>query len=127
MVYFASDATDQGFLDAITQAIHDTTNNPSVISISWGGPESAATGSFQTQFNDALKAASLLGITVCIASGDNGAADVGPNEWDGKAHCDFPASSPYALACGGTRLTGSGNTITPGNRLEPGGRRHPER
>jgi kumamolisin len=112
VVYFASDATDQGFLDAITQAVHDTTHNPSVISISWGGQETAATDSFQQQFNDALKAASLLGITVCVASGDNGAADVGPNEWDGKAHCDFPASSPYALACGGTRLTASGTSIS---------------
>ena len=35
-VYFSPN-TDAGFLDAITTAIHDTTNNPSVISISWGG------------------------------------------------------------------------------------------
>ena len=39
VVYFAPN-TDAGFLDAITAAIHDTTNKPSVISISWGGPES---------------------------------------------------------------------------------------
>ena len=80
-VYFTPDASDQSFLDAITQAVHDTTNNPSVISISWGGPETSATDSFQQQFNEALQAASMLGITVCIASGDNGAADSGPNEW----------------------------------------------
>ncbi len=35
-VYFGPN-TDAGFLDAITTAIHDTTHNPSVISISWGG------------------------------------------------------------------------------------------
>lgn len=34
-VYFAPN-TDQGFLDALTMAIHDTVNKPSVISISWG-------------------------------------------------------------------------------------------
>ncbi len=39
VVYFAPN-TDAGFLDAIASAIHDTTNKPSVISISWGGPES---------------------------------------------------------------------------------------
>jgi len=39
VVYFAPN-TDAGFLDAIAAAIHDTTNKPSVISISWGGPES---------------------------------------------------------------------------------------
>src|SRR5260221_427611 len=37
-VYFAPN-TDQGFIDAITTAVHDTTNCPSVISISWGAPE----------------------------------------------------------------------------------------
>src|SRR5271167_3030143 len=42
VVYFAPN-TDAGFLDAITAAIHDTTNKPSVISISWGGPESSWT------------------------------------------------------------------------------------
>ena len=35
-VYFAPN-TDQGFIDAITTAVHDTANKPSVISISWGG------------------------------------------------------------------------------------------
>ncbi|HUB78126.1 MAG TPA: protease pro-enzyme activation domain-containing protein, partial [Bryobacteraceae bacterium] len=42
VVYFAPN-TDQGFHDAITTAVHDTTNNPSVISISWGGPEDSWT------------------------------------------------------------------------------------
>ena len=37
-VYFAPN-TDRGFLDAITKAVHDTTHNPSVISISWGSAE----------------------------------------------------------------------------------------
>ena len=40
VVYFTPN-TDQGFLDAITQALNDTVNKPSVISISWGGPERA--------------------------------------------------------------------------------------
>jgi len=30
----------------------------------------------------------------------------------GKAHVDFPASSPYVLACGGTHSVGSGGSIT---------------
>ena len=105
VVYFAPNSrTSKGFLDAITKAVHDTTNNPSVISISWGGPEEIPNSSFQTQFDEVLQAAALLGITVCVAAGDNGAADMGPNVWDGKAHVDFPSASPFALACGGTRL-----------------------
>jgi kumamolisin len=111
VVYFTPDATDRSFLDAINAAVHDTTNNPSVISISWGGPESSATQSFMKNFDDVLQAAAALGITVCCASGDDGAADMTPDVWDGNAHVDFPASSPFALACGGTRLEASGSTI----------------
>jgi kumamolisin len=55
----------------------------------------------------------LLGVTVCVAAGDNGSADIAPGQApDGRAHADFPASSPHALACGGTRLEGSGTAIT---------------
>ena len=43
VVYFAPN-TDKGFLDAITAAIHDKTNKPSVISISWGASESSWSG-----------------------------------------------------------------------------------
>jgi kumamolisin len=112
VVYFApNDATSKGFLDAMTKAVHDAQFNPAVISISWGGPEDIPNTAFQTQFDQVLQEAALLGITVCVASGDDGAADVGPRAWDGKAHVDFPASSPFALACGGTRLVASGTAI----------------
>ncbi len=106
-VYFTPN-TDQGFLDAITDAVHDTTRKPSVISISWGGPEDSWTQQSLTAINSALQDAATLGVTVTIAAGDSGSTDgVG----DGKLHVDFPASSPFALACGGTTLTGSGSTI----------------
>ncbi|HTW68251.1 MAG TPA: protease pro-enzyme activation domain-containing protein, partial [Acetobacteraceae bacterium] len=42
VVYFGTN-TDAGFLDALSTAVHDTVNRPSVISISWGGPEAAWT------------------------------------------------------------------------------------
>jgi kumamolisin len=108
VVYFAPN-TDQGFLDALTQAIHDTTNNPSVVSISWGGPESSWTDQALTAFDQALQSATLLGVTVCCAAGDNGAAD---GVTDGRYHADFPASDPYALACGGTKLAVSNGAIS---------------
>lgn len=113
VVYFApNNATSSGFLDALTKAVHDTENNPSVISISWGGPESMSTSNFQVEFDKALQAAAMLGITVCVAAGDNGAADMGPRVWDGKAHVDFPSSSPFALSCGGTRLLTANGAIS---------------
>lgn len=100
-VYFAPN-TDSGFYDAIAAAIHDTRRNPSVISISWGGPESTWSQQSLTEYNTLLEDAATLGITVCVASGDNGSTD---GETDGLQHVDFPASSPFALACGGTKLT----------------------
>ena len=107
-VYFAPN-TDQGFLDAITTAVHDTVRKPSVVSISWGGPESSWTAQALTAFDQAFQDAGLLGVTVCCASGDNGSSD---GATDGAAHVDFPASSPHVLACGGTRLESSKNKIT---------------
>ncbi len=103
-VYFAPN-TDQGFYDAIAAAVHDTRYNPSVISISWGGPESSWTQQSLTEFNTLLEDATTLGVTVCVASGDNGSTD---GLTDGLQHVDFPASSPFALACGGTNLTANG-------------------
>jgi kumamolisin len=107
-VYFAPN-TDAGFLDAVTAATHDATNKPSVISISWGSSESNWTQQALTAFNSAFQAATVLGITVTVATGDSGSSDaVG----DGANHVDFPASSSFALACGGTSLRASGDAIT---------------
>jgi kumamolisin len=107
-VYFAPN-TDKGFLDAITMAIHDTANKPSVISISWGSAEDRWTEQAMTSFDQAFQTAAALGITICCAAGDNGSSD---GEADGNAHVDFPASSPFVLGCGGTRLVASGNAIS---------------
>jgi kumamolisin len=107
VVYFAPN-TDAGFLDAITTAIHDSVNNPSVVSISWGGPESTWTQQSLTAYDQAFQEAAALGVTVTCAAGDSGSSD-GVN--DGAGHVDFPASSPHVLACGGTRLTAANGKI----------------
>jgi len=105
-VYFAPN-TDQGFMDAITTAVHDTTNKPSVISISWGGPESSWTQQAMTAMDEACQAAAAVGVTITVAAGDDGSSDGATGN-----NVDFPASSPHVLACGGTKLTGTGETIT---------------
>jgi kumamolisin len=107
-VYFAPN-TDQGFIDAITTAVHDTKNKPSVVSISWGGPESSWTAQSLAALDAACQAAATIGVTITVACGDDGSTD----GVKGTAnHVDFPASSPHVLACGGTKLVGSGSTIT---------------
>jgi len=107
-VYFAAN-TDQGFLDAVTTAVHDTTNHPSVISISWGGPESSWTQETMTAFDDALQSAAALGVTITVACGDNGSTDGVSGD---ASHVDFPASSPHVLACGGTEITTNGTKLS---------------
>jgi kumamolisin len=107
VVYFAPNS-EAGFVDAVTTAIHDTTNKPSVISISWGGPELVWSKQAMRALDQAFQAAAAMGITVCAASGDNGSSDGAP---DGDDHVDFPASSSYVLACGGTSVQVDNGTI----------------
>ena len=99
LVYFAP-TSDRGFVDAVTTAIFDP-RGPSVLSISWGQAEAEWTEQGRHALDQALRAAALLGITVCAASGDNGWRDGVAGR---VAHVDYPASSPHVLACGGTRL-----------------------
>ncbi len=107
VVYFAPN-TDQGFLNAITTAIHDTTHRPSIISISWGQAESGWSAQAMTSMDQAFQSAANMGVTICVASGDNGSGD---SVNDGKPHVDFPASSPHVLGCGGTKLVAAGTAI----------------
>jgi kumamolisin len=105
-VYFTPN-TDQGFIDAITTAVHDTTNKPSVVSISWGGPESSWTQQSLTALDAACQSAAALGVTITVAAGDDGSTDGGTGN-----NVDFPASSPHVLACGGTKLVATGAVIS---------------
>jgi kumamolisin len=103
VVYFST-FDENGWISALDTAVHDEDNLLSVLSVSWGYAEDAqgawSEGAIDA-INDTLKAAALLGVTVCVAAGDDGSDDqVG----DGHAHVDFPSSSPYVLAVGGTTL-----------------------
>ena len=102
-VYFANN-TDQGFIDAISQAVH-ATPTPIAVSISWGQSEDQWSAQTRTAMDQAFSDAAALGVTVTVAAGDNGSSD-DPSEQT-QVHCDFPASSPHALACGGTKLIGN--------------------
>lgn len=113
-VYFAQ-FTERGWTEAITKAVHDRVNRPSVLSISWGFAEieDAGTVTFTPQvmedINRTLKEAAMLGVTVIVAAGDDGSID---GVLDGNVHVDFPASSPFVLSCGGTTLFTRNGRIT---------------
>ena len=106
-VYFAPN-TDQGFIDAISDAVH-AAPTPVAVSISWGQSEDQWTAQSRTTMDSAFADAAALGVTVTVAAGDNGSSDDSSGQTTG-VHCDFPASSPNVLACGGTKLVG--NTAT---------------
>ena len=100
VVYFAPN-TSAGWLQGINAAIHDSVNQPSILSISWGGPEQGWTKGEMFAMTEAFQAAALMGISVFVAAGDSGSTDgVGV----ASPHAGFPASSPWATACGGTSL-----------------------
>lgn len=105
-VYFAPN-TDQGFIDAVTTAVHDANLKPSIISISWGGPENSWTAQARDALNSACQDAAAMGVTVLAASGDDGADD-----GTSSPTVDFPAASPYVVGCGGTKLALSGAAIS---------------
>jgi kumamolisin len=106
-VYFA-EWTEQGWITALDTAIHDKRHSPTVISISWGDAEDAGiwTNQAMTQINESLKEAAYLGMTVCVAAGDDGSSDAIS---DGRAHVDFPGSSPFVLSVGGTTIISNGS------------------
>jgi hypothetical protein len=106
-VYFAP-WSEQGWVDAVTTAIHDSVNKPSVISISWGWPENesidglAWTLAAIKAVNTTFQEAAALGVTVFVSAGDHGSdCMIGDN----KAHVLYPGSDPYITSCGGTSIS----------------------
>jgi kumamolisin len=108
VVYFAPN-TERGFIDAASTAVHDRLRRPSVVSISWGGPEKTWTAQAVTAIDTIFQDAAALGVTVLCASGDSGSGD---GVADGLAHADFPSSSPHVTGCGGTRLSSAPSGIS---------------
>ncbi len=83
-------------------------NISSVVSTSWGTPESQTPSSTITTDNNLFKQAAAQGIAITTASGDNGAYDN-----TSSLTPDFPSSSPFVTAVGGTwlNLTQSGSNV----------------
>ncbi len=75
----------------------------SVISMSFGAPEYSGIETI-----DCFEKAANAGVTICAASGDDGSRN---DDNDGRAHVNFPSSSPYVVACGGTMIDGAGTEV----------------
>ncbi|GGF01221.1 kumamolisin [Aliidongia dinghuensis] len=107
-VYFAP-ASFAGFVDAVSAAIHDPAHAPGALSISWGVNETAWSAAARQAMDSALEDAAKLRVSVFVAAGDNLATN---GKTDGALHVQYPASSPWAIGCGGTAITTDGARIT---------------
>lgn len=87
------------------QTLENLTDVPQVQSVSYGNDEIQQTSpAFMDSVNAQFMKLGTMGISVLVASGDQGVyGRTGPgNGTDGRFHPDFPASSPYVTAVGGT-------------------------
>lgn len=102
LVFFAPNS-DTGIADAIMAVIKD--GRACAISLSWGQAESDWTTAARAATSAAIAAAAAAGIPLFAASGDDGSADGGKGN-----NCDYPASDPLSLGCGGTTITNAGES-----------------
>lgn len=96
LVVAFGDNTDQGFYQAFVNAIKA---GATVISCSWGAPETSWTAQAMTAYNQLFATASARNVTLIAAAGDEGSRDGTMADT-----VDFPASAPYVLAVGGTKM-----------------------
>ncbi len=100
-VYFSS-FDQKGWIDLLDLVVTSEPHVP-VLSVSWGLAEDSSDWSTAAvrEINKRLQVAAQMGITVCVASGDDGSGD---QVHDGRAHVNFPATSPFVLSVGGTMI-----------------------
>ena len=103
VVYMASNS-EQGIYNAVSRAISGKEKLPCALSISWGEPETQLSRAYLKSLDELLRDAAMLGVTVCVSSGDQGAMNGSTN---GKPEVNFPASSPHVLSCGGSMVHAS--------------------
>lgn len=101
-VYFAPNSFS-GFYNAIAAAVN---GGCKIISISWGAAERYWPSGELSRYNSLFQAATISGVTIFAAAGDNGSSDGAPGN-----NADFPASSPFVIACGGTTVTPSSEVV----------------
>jgi subtilase family serine protease len=102
--------TGAGIGDLIARIVAD--GRADIVSVSWGGCEKFMNSGITSSVERELTAAAAAGISVFIASGDNGAfgcrrwpVSGDPFDRDISANAGWPASSPNVITVGGTFLS----------------------
>jgi subtilase family serine protease len=95
--YYASGGcSDLDFIDTLDRVVDDDT--ASVVSASWGDPESEVTTGIEKAYHEDFQQGALEGIGFFAASGDIGNGRL----FTGRVQTDYPASDPDVTAVGGT-------------------------
>lgn len=97
MVYEGPNSS-QGMLDIFSKIAND--NLAKSVSTSWGATEDSTDSSFSQTENTILKQMAAQGQSMFAATGDSGADDNGSS-----LSVDDPASQPYIVGVGGTKLS----------------------
>lgn len=117
IVVYDAPNSGQGSLDLFQRIVSD--NTADIVTYSWGTPEVAASSSSRRAQNNLFMEAAAQGMSLFVAAGDAGAYDLN-RSWsappqNGQAAdanrqynkvltVDFPSSSAYMTAAGGTTL-----------------------
>ncbi|MDI1442739.1 S53 family peptidase [Polyangium sp. 6x1] len=113
VVYFSGargndDTTSHSYFKLFNAALFDTENRPSVLTLSAGLPEDLPgvwTRAEAERINELFIIAAILGITICLPSGDSGSIfPMAQGMFSAPSLVYFPGSSPWVLCCGGTTL-----------------------
>jgi len=102
--FWVQDGTGDVFLEWIT-AVAATSNPPLVHSISYGSVESEEDPASMQRFSTAAQALGTRGVTIMVASGDDGVANYIARGDPSKCgfNPSYPATCPYVTAVGATQ------------------------
>jgi uncharacterized protein YjdB len=95
-------APNSSTFDSVFSYIYKSSYKPNIISCSWGMAEIYVDAAELNKTNSVFKQITDSGINICVATGDYGSNNGVPGKGN---YVDFPASSPYVTALGGTTLT----------------------
>jgi subtilase family serine protease len=102
-----TDCTDEGLLDALSTIVDN--HLADIVSSSWGETEDGTTAAAMTAYNQIFELGAVEGIGFNFSSGDCGYEDPANacgagRDGSDKIQADWPATSPWVTAVGGTSL-----------------------
>lgn len=109
LITYFSPNTFYNWYRCVNKVAADTTWCPKALSMSWCSAESSW-GFYRSSMESALQTCATLGISCFAASGDWGPRGLSNSP---QYTVSYPASSPYCVSSGGTRVVLNGNTDDP--------------